>query len=290
MRSRLALLLLLPWLAACGLPQVSADFDGLPPDLDQRSFACCHDPEQFYPPAFTTLALTFGQAILAKMPYPDSVPGLLVDQPGALEAVLDRAQPFDLLLTANKTYPGGRLVPGRFTHSSVYIGTEAQLRAIGLWNSPAIRPIQDDIRAGRTFVEAIRPVVRMSTPEALLQSDAVALLRPQLSFRQKQQALTVLVDKLGTPFDFWFDNNTPDVLSCTELIGMAMPSLDFTIRSPYGRPAAMPDDVVAQAIRGERMRFIEQVRGLKGGGFVVEGADGAMRDIAAFWGPPYQEN
>jgi len=287
MRVWLALLTLLPWLAACGLPQVAPDYNGLPPDTDPRQFSCCHDPER-YPDFFVEVALGVGQATLAHLPYPTDTPGLLANNEAAYQAILERAQPFDLLLTANKTYLGGRLVPGRFTHSSVYLGTEAQLRAAGLWNTPALRPVQDQIRAGHYFVEAIRPAVRMANVDDLMHADAVVLLRPQLSHAQKVQAIGTLIGAMGTPFDFWFDNNTPDMVSCTELIGNAMPSLGFTIRSPYGRPAALPDDVVAQAIRGDRMQVVEQVRGLPGGSFVIEGRDGAMRDIAAFWGPPYQ--
>ena len=280
----LALALLL---AGCGLPQVSPDYTGLPRGLSTKNFICCHDPER-YPEAFADLVLAVGQATLAKMPYPDEVPGFLVGQPEAEAAVVARARPLDILLTANKSYPGGRLVPGRYTHSSVYLGTEAELRAAGLWNTPAIQSVKDEIRAGKVFLEALRPAVRLAPASALMQSDSVVLLRPELNRAERLQAVTSLIDGLGTPFDFWFDDRTPDVVSCTELIGKSMPSLRFTIRSPYGRPAAMPDDIVAQAIRGERMSFVAQVRGLPEGGFVVEGPEGAMRDIGAFWGPPYE--
>lgn len=279
---------LIPALAlvsGCALSQVHPDFQGLPADADPATFTCCHDPER-YPEPIVDISLTVAPLALAINPLDSAErPGLLTGKADAHDHITSTARPLDLVLLSNKSYFGGRVVPGRFTHSAVYLGNEAELRAIGLWDSPAFVPLHDEIRAGKVFIEAVRPVVRLVTPQKLLQVDAVALLRPELGLIARRRAAQTLVSKLGVAFDYWFDDSTPDTLACTELVGLAMPELDFTIRSPYGRPAAMPDDVVAQAIRGERLTLVEHVRGIEGDGFVVEGARPVMADIAAYWGP-----
>ncbi|GGD46074.1 YiiX/YebB-like N1pC/P60 family cysteine hydrolase [Sinisalibacter lacisalsi] len=283
---RFALVSLALALAGCGLPQVHRDFTGLAPDADPKSFACCHDPER-WPEAIANLSLAVAPVALELNPLDTGeIPGTLTGKAEAHAHIVKTARPLDLLLFANKTYIGGRFVPGRFTHSAIYLGTEAELRAIGLWNDPAVLPLQDDIRAGRVFLEAFRPVVRLIEPAKLLQTDAVAILRPALTQAQRREAARRGVARLGAPFDYWFDNRTPDELACTELIQYAMPWIAFDETVSYGRPAVMPDAMVAQAIRGEGLGFVEHVRGVKGGGFVVEDARAAMEDIAAFWGPP----
>lgn len=273
-------------LAGCGLKQVHPEFDGLPADADPGRFSCCHDPER-WPEAFANLSLSIAPVALELNPLDDGgIPGALTGKADAQAHILETARPLDLLLFANKTYIGGRFVPGRFTHSAIYLGTEQELRALGLWNDPTFRPLQDDIRAGRIILEAFRPVVRLVEPEIPFQTDSVAILRPKLTPAQKREAARRGVSRLGAPFDYWFDNRTTDTLACTELIQYAMPWIDFDETVSYGRPAAMPDAMVAQAIRGEGVSFVEHVRGVKGGSFVVEGVRPVMHDIAAFWGPP----
>jgi hypothetical protein len=273
-------------LAGCGLPQVHPDYNGLGPDPDPTSFTCCHDPER-WPEAIANFSLSIAPVALDFNPLGQGeIPGTLTGKAEAHAHIVEVARPLDVMLFANKTYIGGRFVPGRFTHSAIYLGTEAELRAVGLWNDPAFRPLQDDIRAGKIFLEAFRPVVRLIEPETILQTDAVAILRPKLTLAQRREAARRGVSKLGVPFDYWFDSRTPEDLACTELIAYAMPWIDFEETVSYGRPAVMPDSMVAQGIRGDGLSFVEHVRGIKDGGFVVEGKLGAMEDIAAFWGPP----
>jgi len=272
-------------LAGCGLRQVHPDFTGLPADADPKAFTCCHDPER-WPEEIANLSLAIAPVALDLNPLGQGdIPGTLTGKHAAFEHIVATARPLDVLLFANKTYIGGRFVPGRFTHSSIYLGTEAELRAIGMWNDPAIRPLQNEIRAGKIFLEAFRPVVRLVEPEKILQTDAVAILRPKLSLAQRREAARRGVARLGVPFDYWFDNRTKDSLACTELIQYAMPWIRFDETVSYGRPAVMPDAMVAQGIRGEGLAFVEQVRGVAGGGLVVEGVRPVMADIAAFWGP-----
>lgn len=281
----LAAALLLSGCSTLGLKQVHPDFDGLPPDADPKSFTCCYDPER-WPEVIANFSLSIAPVALEINPLDNGeIPGTLTGKADAHAHIVKTARPLDLLLFANKTYVGGRFVPGRFTHSAIYLGTEAELRQVGLWNDPAFLPLHDDIRAGKIFLEAFRPVVRLVDPATLFQTDAVVTLRPELSLAQRREAARRGVSKLGVPFDYWFDNRTKDELACTELIQYAMPWITFDETVSYGRPAVMPDAMVAQGIRGEGVHFVEQVRGVKGGGYAVEDVRQVMEDVAAFWGP-----
>lgn len=287
----LAASLVLALLSGCGLKQVANGFDGLPPDADPARFTCCYNPER-YPAPFVTVSLAVAPAFLDLNPFDQNNlrPGLISGNEAAYRHITSVARPLDLVFLANKSYIGGRYVPGRFTHSAIYLGSEAELREIGMWNDPAIVPLHEKIRAGGRFIEAVHPVVRLATPEQLLQVDSVAILRPELSLAQRREAARIGVGALGAPFDYWFDDRTKGDYSCTELISAAMPSLKLPEIVAYGRPAVMPDAVVTQAIRGERLKLLEHVRGVKGGGYAVEGVRPVMEDIAAFWGPDPNAN
>jgi hypothetical protein len=284
---RYILILVTSALAACAVPQVHEDFNGLPADFDPKSFACCFDVEH-HPVGLTKLGLAFAHLT---GPFNDRAdeneirPGILTGDMTAIDRIVAVARPLDIVLMANKSYHWGRVMPGRFTHSGVYLGTEAELRRMGLWNTPEFVPLQEDIRAGRTVLEAVSPIVKVSKPSKIFQVDAVVVIRPLVSARERRQAMLTLASKVGEPFDFAFDQATTEDYNCTELINHGLPQLGFTIRHAYGRDMILPDDMAAQAIRGERLRVVEYIRG-EPGGWRSLGMRGVATDVMAFWGPP----
>lgn len=193
-------------------------------------------------------------------------PSRLAGRDAAREAVLGVLQPLDILATRIGGRLSGQLVPGYFTHVAIYLGTEPQLRAAGLWAHPALGPYRDDIRAGRFFVEAMPDRVRLASARDVFDSDAIAILRPSLSPGPQRAALDRALGDVGRPFDYVFDLRDATHISCTELLYRCMPGLHLPERVIYGRPVAVPDDVAVTALDGSgRTRLIGFVEGLPNG-------------------------
>ena len=281
--ARFILPLILATLAACTLPNVHPDFAGLPPDADPAQFTCCADPER-QPLWFANAVRDMGAA-LEPVSSDDGKAGLLAAQPAARARVAAQVQPFDILVFAAKSQIVSRMIPGWFTHSGTYLGTEAQLRAVGLWNDPALAPYRDDIRAGRTVVDSVPPAVRLATLDEVLSGrDAVLITRPDLSQRERRRAMGTMLSLVGRPFDFHFDMSTCDSLACTEVVCRSFPTLGFPVREAFGAYALFPDDIAAQAIRGDGLRVVDYVRATDTT-WAAPGLRGAMEDVAGFWGP-----
>ncbi len=293
-------LALLPLLAACTAPANVERVREFAARQDPATFTCCEKPEKSYPKPLVDAALAFTVQFademfaLRDMIYGSSgdgtakVPGKLADKPGAYEAVTSRLRPMDLALLANKSHIGGNIVPGRFTHMLVYLGSEAELRAAGLWNLPELVPLHPRIRNGEHFLEALYPVVDLSPPSDVLRTDGVFLIHPDLTLAQKRRGLTAMLARMGDPFDYSFDNASDDAVSCTELVGKALPELGFTERTAFGRKVFFPDDVAAQTIRGgEGLHFLGYVHGTDTG-YEVRGIRSAMADITAYWGGQFE--
>ena len=289
---RLALILASVILSACAHTTVGPGFTDEIAVLEPRAFTCCAEPEKFYPEALirTAFALAddLGSHVAGKMygGYQEKVfPGLLSGNTAAEAALMAQLQPLDLVFSANKSYLWGTIIPGRFSHDVVYLGTEAQLRAAGLWTLPALAPLHDDIRAGRVFIEAQTPAVGTTTAARVIEADTVAILRPNLTAHARRQAYATLANSVGLAYDYTFDVATTDRLACTELVSLAMPGLRIATRKAYGRDVIFPDEIVAQGIRGERLRLIGYMVGTEGG-FVWRNTHSLMADIAAYWGIP----
>ncbi|MEZ5720301.1 MAG: YiiX/YebB-like N1pC/P60 family cysteine hydrolase [Paracoccaceae bacterium] len=289
---RFIFLLALLALSACAHTEVTRGFTDEIARVAPAGFTCCSEPEKFYPePVIKTakaLADRIGPQVTEQM-YggyrEEGFPGKLSGKTAAGAALMEQLQPLDLVFTGNKSYIWGKIIPGRFSHGVVYLGTEAQLRRAGLWDLAALAPLRDDIRAGRVFIEAVTPVVGTLSLDQLIQNDAAAILRPQLGDAARRQAFAALANNLGVPYDFSFEVATTDRLACTELINLAMPGLRFATQEAYGGRVILPDTVVAQAIRGERMRVVGYMVGT-GSGFAWRNTHSLMADIAAYWGIP----
>ena len=279
-------------LSGCAHTNIEPGFLDQLPSLDPQTFTCCADPEKFYPKGFMravfSVADEYGPDVRKTMygRYDENgYPGRLAGNTAAQAAVMAQLQPLDLVFTANKSYLWGNLIPGRFSHDVVYLGTEAQLIRAGLWTHPALAPLRSDIRAGRLFIEAIAPAAQTIDAARVMESDAVAILRPRLSPAARLKAYTALANSIGVPYDYTFDVTSTDRLACTELINLAMPSLRIQTRLAYGRTVIFPDEIVAQAIRDERIQLIGYMAGSKGG-YVWRNTHSLMGDIAAYWGLP----
>ncbi|HHC29325.1 MAG TPA: hypothetical protein ENK80_02000 [Rhodobacterales bacterium] len=281
-------------LSACSYAQVDQSFPEEAKRLDAATFECCADPEKFYPAPFVRVALSIGNKVgptlsqAAYGSYEDSeYPGLLTAKPDAAAAILRVLQPLDILLVSNHSYQIGRLMPGRFSHSVINLGTEAQLRAAGLWSHPALVPYHDEIRAGNTMIEAAWPEVHLVSPQKTFEVDQVFAMRPALTPAQKRAAITRAFAVMGKPFNFSLGiDPRGERFACTGLVVHAMPELDFTLRDVYGIRALIPDDLAAQAIRGERLMPLIYVTGREGPGYDKRSLYSLMVAIAAYWGVP----
>lgn len=278
----------------CSYAHVDKTFPQDVKRLDAASFSCCSEPEKFYPPGLTEIALALGNTLgpkFSEAAYGDyeaeGYPGKLTGKADAEAAILQRLQPFDILLVSNHSYQIGRLMPGRFSHSVINLGTEAQLRRLGLWSDPALVPYHDQIRAGNTMIEAAWPHVQLVSPKKTFEVDQVLIARPtELTLADKRRALERALSVIGKPFNFGLGiDPAGQKFACTGLLDYAMPELGMTHRRVYSRNVVMPDDVAAQTVREERLHFVGYMVGTDTG-YAWQSKFALMVRIAAYWGVP----
>lgn len=211
---------------------------------------------------------------------------LLADDRAAeqLSAVLE---PLDIILISRRHTIGGRVVPGFLTHAALYSGSEAQLRALGMWNDPLIRPHQAEIANGARIIEAnAAPVSLVSISEAI-DADSVVVLRQRgLSAAARQEGLRTAFSYHGTPFDSRFDAETPERVFCTELADRALPEAGLPHDRIAGRAMILPDRIAQVALEGDAP--LDLVVFLHGDGDDLHQGDMALlrATIAANWPSP----
>lgn len=196
-------------------------------------------------------------------------PGRMTAQPELAALLETELRPLDMLFFHSENRVSGRLIPGQFTHGAVYVGSEAKLRAAGLWDLPALRPWHGHIRAGAVYLEAVDGGVRLAPPGIVLDTDAVVALRPRGIDRA--DALRRGLAQMGVPFDMHFDAGDASRLFCSELIALMFPQAELPRTRVHGRVTILPDAVVAGVLtRDLPFQLVGYVEATRGGGARVQ--------------------
>lgn len=168
--------------------------------------------------------------------------GHLNGRDGAVQLLKQHLQPLDIVLVTSAGRLTNATLPGLFKHSAIYLGSEADMRRLGVWSDAVARAQAQGILAGKRFIEADQNGVHLSSTETVLNVDYLLVLRPALGSRvERRRAMRFLLGAVGQPFDFRFDADTADCLYCSELVRRAFPGLPVEARHIYGRHVFVPD-------------------------------------------------
>lgn len=180
------------------------------------------------------------------------------------EDVLSRLQPGDLIVSYTAGYVSSFFIPGQFKHAMVYVGSVEDRRKIGLVGSrvdlPAGRASGRQVRkdflvektmAGRegNMIESVAEGVKFSDLRYVMDThiNRLAVIRPQLTDRERVEYLSRVFSYLGQEYDFEFDFADASRQVCTEVVYRSLNDLggiDFKLSKHAGRLAMTADDLV----------------------------------------------
>lgn len=172
--------------------------------------------------------------------------GYLFENEPAIEIAKNSLRPMDIILEKSPFVLTDKLIPGHYGHVAIYLGTKAQLEEIGMWNHPDIIPHQEEIEAGNTILEAVRPGVRLNSVEGFMNIDEFTIMRKVdglQSSAQVSEQISRGIDQLGKDYDFNFDISTLDKIVCSELIYIVFGHVNWPTQYRLGRPTITPDDI-----------------------------------------------
>lgn len=168
-------------------------------------------------------------------------------------AVLEsQLKPLDILLEKTPFRLTDKMIPGHYGHVAVWLGSEAELREMGIWDEIA-PAYQDKIRQGGRIVEALRSGVTISSLERFLNIDDLLVLRESQTpdVDDQQAAVLTALAQVGKEYDFNFDVLTHERIVCSELAYVVFPELPWPISKALGRYTISPDNVAQLAVSEE---------------------------------------
>ena len=173
--------------------------------------------------------------------------GLLYENP-KVAGIKAKLKPMDVLLEKTPFRLTDKFIPGHFGHVAIWVGTEAELKSLGLWEHPVIKPHQQEISQGKCVLEALRDGVQLNTFEKFMDVDDVAILRPK--FKTDKEVYVRAFRQLGKDYDFNFDVETIDKIVCSELVYQVFIDVKWPTEKALGRHTISPDNVAVKVNDG----------------------------------------
>jgi hypothetical protein len=163
----------------------------------------------------------------------------------------------DILLEKTPFRLTDKLIPGYWGHAAVWIGTEEELKGLGIWNDPVVSRYHNEIRAGRLVVEALRSGVEMNTLQHFLNIDSIGVLRkPDLSRDARASTIIQALRQVGKPYDFNFDVESKGRVYCSKLVYLSYGGIEWSTKKSLGRATFTPDDVAVKAARDGDLKLV----------------------------------
>jgi hypothetical protein len=163
----------------------------------------------------------------------------------------------DILLEKTPFRLTDKLIPGYWGHAAVWIGTEAELKELGIWDNPLVVRHRDEIREGRLVVEALRSGVEMNTIQHFLNIDSFGILRrPDQSREVRANTVIQALRQVGKPYDFNFDVESKERVYCSKLVYLSFSGIDWPTKRALGRTTFTPDDVAVRAANNGPLQLV----------------------------------
>jgi hypothetical protein len=160
-------------------------------------------------------------------------------------------KPLDILLEKTPFRLTDQFIPGFYGHVALWVGTEDEIKSLGIWEHPFIVPHHEAIRKGHHIIEALRPGVQINTLEQFINIDDMLVLRDEsLNDEQTKDFLIRAFAQIGKAYDFNFDVETDNKIVCSEIVYVVFHNIDWPTKKALGRHTISPDNVASKVFDG----------------------------------------
>ncbi|MCJ8330180.1 MAG: hypothetical protein HRT89_22030 [Lentisphaeria bacterium] len=179
----------------------------------------------------------------------DTIPKIPQDH---IKSFQELMQPGDFFIVRPESKSSTVLIPGWWTHGSIYLGGFDALQGAGFDNLENVSKNKDKlINESGDIIEALSPGVVFSKMYYSMSVDHAVAIRPLLNESDRRNSINDALSHLGKPYDFDFDIGRSDRLVCTELLYKSFHKkggIDFELKSRYGRPTINADDIIEKVL------------------------------------------
>lgn len=183
--------------------------------------------------------------------------GKLYQRPDVIDTVSEQLQAGDILLEKTPFRLTDKFILGHWGHAAVWVGTEQELKALGIWEHELVKNYHDHIMDGHLIVEALRSGVEMSTLEKFSNVDDTVILRERkANDNERIEIILQALRQVGKSYDFNFDVETTDRIVCSELVYITHTGIEWPTENALGRVTISPDNIAKKALDDGPLKIV----------------------------------
>jgi hypothetical protein len=172
--------------------------------------------------------------------------------------ILSIVKPYDIILEKSNTFVTNQVIPGYFTHVSVWLGVNNHRKRV-LHSRRLNKEKKVDIH-DRAMAEAITTGVRLSSLKEYTLGKIYLIIRYNvLNQVQKDSVFHTISKQLGKEYDFNFNIKSSDRINCTELLYLSFDFIPWITRTYLGRETLFPDDILQTALNNPDFSIVALV-------------------------------
>jgi len=184
--------------------------------------------------------------------------GKLFNNEDFINNSLKQLQPLDVILEKTPFRLTDVFIPGYWDHAGIYIGNEAQLKKIGVWDNPFVAKYHEEIKTGCVVIEALRSDVEFNTFKHFTDIDDYAHLRLKngITIEKKKGMIISAFAQIGKKYDFSFDVESDKEIVCSELHYIVFDQVAFNTSEILEMNTISVDQIAENAFSGGEFLLI----------------------------------
>jgi len=176
--------------------------------------------------------------------------GLLYADKELEKSISEQLEIGDILLEKTPFRLTDSMIPGHWGHAAIWIGTEQELKNLGLWNHSLIIPYHEQIKRGELVAESLRTGTTLSPLSHFMNIDDLGVIRSRqaLTDEDMRKIIILALRQIGKEYDFNFDVETTDKIVCSQLVYLSYNKINWPTESVVGRYTISPDNIAIKTL------------------------------------------
>lgn len=165
-----------------------------------------------------------------------------------LNSIKANLKPLDLIYEKRNFTLSNYTIPGHWGHVAVWLGTKEELIQLGVWDKDYFEPFRQAVEEGKNIIEIRKKGMNFVSLEDFVNLDEIAVMRITNAIEKREEIFSNISDEMDATYDFAFNAQTPDKLTCSEMIAYSYGDIHWPEMKTLIEVSLRPDDIAVLSI------------------------------------------
>lgn len=194
--------------------------------------------------------------------------GYLNGNQEVLSTLKSNLRPLDIIYEKRDFTLSNYTIPGHWGHVAVWLGTKEELVQLGVWDKDFFEPFKEAVLQGKNIVEIRKKGMNFVSLSDFINIDEIAVTRIKNAEANSEEILKNIAGEIDATYDFTFNAQTPDELTCSEMIAFSFGNIHWPEMDNFLGVTVTPDDIAELSLyKDSPAEFVLYIKGNKNNAF-----------------------